>query len=233
MSKYTIALLFVFSGWFASVAHAQKVEFGVTASGGMAGGAFEVPNSSIDYQTKFIPAVVVGGAVRWRVNDKFSIIPGLQFSSKGVRTQFTTRNIEVKVANENTNRISCINLPIGFFYQQKHLFVGAGIYTGVALAGKVSRKKTLQDVTSGLTETNKFSQQMSFDETDSSAYVRASRFDYGLKGELGYEFKGYRVSVGYEHGLSNAIPRFDGLGSSFHHHVLMVSWAYFFRNARF
>ena len=54
MSKYTIALLFVLLGWFANVAHAQKVEFGITAGGGIAGGPFKVSASNIDYREKFI-----------------------------------------------------------------------------------------------------------------------------------------------------------------------------------
>lgn len=231
MYKYKFFLLLVLALRLVSVAQGQKLEFGISAGGGLAGGHFQVTGGNTDFKSSSIAAWALGTALRWRVNDKFSVIPGLRLAVKGGVIQFDSANIEALLTHKTTHRLSYLALPVGFYYQFKHLFIGAGLYAGAALTGKAKQEKTLVDAT-GFTETVVLEEAISFDKNDRTAHLRAARFDYGLQGELGYDFKGYRLSLCYEQGLANALPAFDGLASMFQNRVVTVNFAYFFRNAR-
>lgn len=231
MHKHKFFLLLVLSCRLVSIVQGQKLEFGISAGGGLAGGHFQATDGNIDFKSSSIPAWALGTALRWRVNDKFSVIPGLRLGGKGGFVQFDSVNIEALVMNKTTHRLSYLALPVGFYCQFKHLFIGGGFYVSAALAGNAKREKTLVDAT-GFTETVVLKEAISFDKNDRTAYLRAARFDYGLQGELGYDLKGYRLSLCYEQGLANALPAFNGLASTFRHRVVTLSFAYFFRNAK-
>lgn len=231
MRGYTFLLLLFFSSWLAGVAHGQQLSFGIKSVGGLAGGRLKVPYYKTNYKASVIPAVLLGGVLRWQINHKYALISELLLSRKG--GVFEGIGLLEATPSKITVRVSYLNVPVGLFYQSKRFFAGAGAYAGIALKGDLERKKTIHWPASGVTEVFIFGNSLPFSKDQDGTYASyVRRFDYGIKAELGYDLKGYRASIYCEQGLANAIPRLDGQNSIFRHRVLAVSFACFFRDLK-
>lgn len=223
-------MLLFFSSWLAGVAHGQQLSFGIKSVAGLAGAAFKVPYYKVDRKISFIPAVQLGGAMRWQINQRYALISELLVSRKG--GAFESIDLLNAIPTKTTCWISYLNLPVGIFYQKNGFFTGAGIYAGIALKGDLEQEKTFYRP-AGVTEVFVFESSLPFNKDgDGTHPAYAKRFDYGLKAELGYDLKGYRASIYCEQGLANAIPRLDFQNSIFRHRVLAVSFACFFRDLK-
>jgi len=188
-------------------------------------------NSDTEYQVSAIPYFNIGGAIKWRINDKFSIIPKLQLSRKGfhIQSRAYTGGDELLITIESTDALYYVNLPVFIYYDTRKIFLGAGVYSGFAIFGKTNGTQDIYDLATGSSRTDSYKQKIVISGNRADAFWM-SRFDFGITGEVGYKIKGiYYLSAIYEHGFWNVVPQYDFSKSFAYHRSVSLSFAYYFR----
>lgn len=220
----------------ASDVFAQKFEIGLNAGGGFSTVQFKsVDDSYIEYHTSVIPYLNLGIATKCRPNNKCSIITELQFVRKGFHIQSRSdvggRDI-VFLTTESTHALYYLEIPVTFFLDANKMFFGAGIYGDFALLGRTNSTEEYYDALSmEVTDKTESRNQKILFKNERMNSFWARRFDYGLKGEIGYLIRPrYRLSAIYEHGLLNVIPQYDYNKSSAYYRSLTLKLAYFFKH---
>jgi hypothetical protein len=136
----------------------------------------------------------------------FSFQPGILFTGKGTKSQ----NGSESDANyfKFTSNPYYIEIPANFVFKipfgETKLFAGAGPYLGIGIAGKNKGKGrfmgTAFETESDIEFNDDDPTTLNFEED--AGLGRMRRFDYGLNGLAGIEFKNVLFSVNYGHGLA-------------------------------
>lgn len=136
----------------------------------------------------------------------FSFQPGILFTGKGTKTQ----NGNESDANyfKFTSNPYYIEIPANLVFKipfgETKLFAGAGPYLGIGIAGKNKGKGkflgTPFETESDIEFNDDDPTTLNFEED--AGLGRMRRFDYGLNGLAGIEFKNMLFSVNYGHGLA-------------------------------
>jgi len=148
--------------------------------------------------------------------------PGLLFSSKGTKTEFSDSGITAK----STMSLGYLEVPLTLGYRVEagsaKVNLGLGPYIGFGLAGKF---KT--EVSGGGISAEEEADIKWGDDDDSD--VRS--MDYGLNISAGVEFSNMQVNLQYGLGLANNTPKGDSDNSS-KNSVIGISLGYFFGGSK-
>jgi len=136
-----------------------------------------------------------------------SFQPGILFTGKGSKTQ-TGLQSDANYYRATTNPYYIeipanlvFKLPLG---ERTKLFAGAGPYLGIGVAGKNKAEGRYLgmafDVENDIDFSNDDPTTLNYEEGAGFNIMR--RFDYGLNGLAGLEFKNVLFSVNYGHGLA-------------------------------
>jgi Outer membrane protein beta-barrel domain len=210
---FKITLATFLAVFFVQSSFAQ-VAFGVKAGANLA----NIKSSTDDDgETKSIVSFNGGLIIEAPISETFGIRTGFEFQGKGAKSSFSDSTFSLKAS------INAIygQIPVVFAYNGSSFFIGAGPFLGVGIAGKTKIKST--GLGSGF----------DFDETEKIKFGskeddNLSLIDFGVRVEAGLKLDKIRISLNYDLGLANALPK-DARGEeSLKNGVLGVSFGYMF-----
>ena len=219
MKKLLLSLMMVGAGIAAS-AQTSPVKFGVKAGVTFPTMAF---NEDMGIDIKTSTSFYIGGTADIPVGGMFSIQPGITLSGKGFKINESASDEDGAFDVTAKSNLLYIEIPVNALVSipvgEGKVFLGAGPYYGMAIAGKVKGKATV--TMGGETESESIDEDIEFG--DDGEYKRA---DFGVNFLGGYQLSnGFNIHAGYGLGLSNVSQDSDvkaknrvlsvGLGFSF------------------
>ena len=160
----------------------------------------------------------VGFIGDWTFAKVFGIQTGLLFTGKGSKLQSGSPN-DVTYYKATTNPMY-IELPINALLKlplstddESSFFVGAGPYIAIGIAGKHKIEGKYAGVAFKSKDNIEFSNDdpTTFNNEEGAGLGVMKRFDYGLNGTAGFQFKGGLIGLNYGYGLAKLQ---SGSGSS-------------------
>jgi hypothetical protein len=186
------------------IANAQKSSFII--KGGLNIANVSTSSDGDIEDAKSLTSFHVGVVGDFPLAKVFSFQPGILFTGKGTKMQ----NGNESDANyfKFTSNPYYIEIPANLVFKlplgETKLFAGAGPYLGIGIAGKNKGKGkflgTPFETESDIEFNNDDPTTLNFEED--AGLGRMRRFDYGLNGLAGIEFKNMLFSVNYGHGLA-------------------------------
>ncbi|MFN0175899.1 MAG: porin family protein [Saprospiraceae bacterium] len=203
---FPISLSIAFWLLCCAVSNAQSLRFGIKAGVGVAKLDYEpdTPLDSLDYfeyyygprndfNSNFRPTYTLAGVIEYDLSKDFVLSSGIQTSLK-----FSRLNVQSGYArDENKYRFNVLylKLPVTIHYRRGKVFLGAGGYAGWAVSGKY--KNEVQNDNSQYLDYNG---DLKFGNDPEKSNLQ--RFDYGVRGEVGYSFKRLRLSLTFDQGIA-------------------------------
>lgn len=159
----------------------------------------------------------------------FSFQPGILFTGKGTKSQ----NGNESDANyfKFTSNPRYIEIPANFVLKlplgETKLFAGAGPYLGIGVGGKNKGKGRFLGTAFETEEKIEFNNDdpTTLNYEEDAGLGRIRRFDYGLNGLAGIEFKNVLFSVNYGHGLAKLQSGSDNSSDDMNKHRV---WSFSF-----
>ncbi|MCW5921415.1 MAG: PorT family protein [Saprospiraceae bacterium] len=161
-------------------------------------GLIEVQGVATRLETKWLPTYHAGFVTEFWLSSKFGIGTGLHLNVKGSEREFRGEVLNVPFTRTRKLMPMYLQLPLSFAFRAEGLYMGAGPYIGYAVGGNVKIKTTSNGSSSSGSEKLKFGDEINDDLT---------KLDYGLGFEMGYELVGVRLSLSYNLGLANVLPK--------------------------
>ena len=215
--------LFVSTGSKAQVK--SPLSFGVKA-----GISLSTTNED-DYEMK--PGFVGGIVVDYELSRNLFLRSGIDFVMKGAKLdkeRVSNTNSVIGVSPryqfEDRVRLNYLQMPVTFGYKYQvgngfTAYLNAGPYVGFGVYGRgrssvrlVSGDRPAGGLVDGCIESD------SFDD------LALKKFDFGITGSIGAEYKQYFVNVGYEYGLTNLAK--DDRNTSWHNMIATCALGYKF-----
>ncbi|WP_423146345.1 porin family protein [Rubrolithibacter danxiaensis] len=149
----------------------------------------------------------ITGFTELKLNNTFSIQPGISVSGKGFHqvynVTFTENNEYFNADMDAWMKVLYLEIPVNaiakFQAGKGHFFIGTGPYGGFAVSGKTESKATITSNSFNEKQSQKQNLKFGSSETDD-----LRRFDMGLNFLTGYEFKnGFLLGLNYGAGLKN------------------------------
>lgn len=148
----------------------------------------------------------VGVNVQFPIAPQFYFQPGLMFSTKGAKNEYSI----LGVMSTSTTKLSYIELPLNFVYKAQvgsgYIMLGFGPYIAYGIGGK-----HIYEVGSATVETKiKFENEVSLLEMATGNYFKP--FDAGGNILFGYEMAaGLFIQLNAQLGMLNIKPKDKGL----------------------
>lgn len=161
-----------------------------------------------------------GGVAEYDLQRNWTLSAELQFSGKGYRESTTDSTLDFTGYNA---QLWHLQAPLAINFRWNGIFVGAGPYAGIGLAGRTKTTLEIQGNPAPLI----FKERVRFGNTEDD-YFR--RFDGGLYAQAGYSFRNFRLCVAAFFGLTNTIPDFyaSAAQAKARHQSFSVGAAYYF-----
>jgi len=176
-------------------------------------GGFNLANVSVTSDgriddAKSLPSFNVGIMGDVPLGRFLALQPGLLFTGKGTKTQ-AGQPTDATYFRATSNPYY-IELPVNMVIKiplaskTSSLFVGAGPYAAIGIAGKNKTTGKFYGVGFNSSENIAFSNDdpTTFDEQEGAGFGIMRRFDFGLNGTAGLELNGLLLSVNYGYGLT-------------------------------
>jgi Outer membrane protein beta-barrel domain len=196
---------------FCASLSAQALRFGLKAGAGVSNLRFSGLNpdntdeayvAEIVYERKaaFRPTYLLGGVMEYDLTKDWLLSTGLNLTTKFSKIE---NSPEKGYSSDFRLRLTYLQVPLNIHYRRAKFFIGAGGYLGICPLGKWNFKRTFEAPNYD---------PMVIDEGEAITfgndpeYHNLKRFDFGVRGELGYGFKTMRLSLAYDHGLANNLP---------------------------
>lgn len=192
-------------------------------------------NSSYEENYKMLPGFHVGMSYEFNIGEYFSIEPGVQFSTKGMKythnsegnyssfgDTYSYRNSETLILRTNNIDVPFLFhgiLPLG----EVKLYATLGGYIGVGLTGKEIYKAESEEVYNG--ESNNYAEN----DSESINYGPSedmSRLDFGAIGGIGVQFKGFFLEANYNYGFANLVAKDNSDGYRINNRVIGITFGY-------
>ena len=192
--------------------------------------------SSYEEKYKMLPGFHIGTSFEFNIGKYFSIEPGIQFSTKGMKYtrisesdyvssgyNYSYRNSQTSVVRTNNIDVPVLFhgiLPIG----EVKLYVTLGGYIGIGLTGK--------QIYSGEGDETYNGESYSYNEKDEESINYGpsedmSRLDFGAVGGIGVQFKGFFLEANYNYGFANLIAKdYSDEGYRTNNRVLGITFGY-------
>lgn len=211
-----ISITLIFLG-ILNTGSAQALRFGLKAGAGLSNLDFSAPinpdypdqvyYAEIWYERKavFRPAFLVGGVLEYDLTKDFLMSAGLNLTSKFSHVR---ENSMANFTRDFKLNLLYVQLPVNIHYRISRFFIGAGGYVGLCAAGKWKLKETFISPNG----TGEVFNSQGIALGNDSEFANLKPLDVGVRGELGYGFKTVRLSLAYDHGLTNNLPTLqDGM----------------------
>jgi len=208
---YLLAFCFI-----SSFATAQKSAAYLKAGVNFANVSYN-SNGEVD-DASMLTSFHVGIIGDWTIAKVFGIQTGLLFTGKGSKLQSGSPN-DLTYYKATTNPLY-IELPVNAVLKfplssddESAFFVGAGPYIAIGIAGKHKIEGKYAGVAFSSKDNIEFSNDdpTTFNNEEGAGLGVMKRFDYGLNGTAGFQFKGGLIGVNYGYGLAKLQ---SGSGSS-------------------
>ncbi|MDO8367536.1 MAG: porin family protein [Saprospiraceae bacterium] len=185
---------------------AQSLRFGINAGAGIAKFDYE-PDAladSLDFFENYYgprntaggsykPTYSIAGVMEYDLSKDFVLSSGLQLNLKF--SQFKVQSGYARDLNKYRFNVLYLQLPLMVHYRAGMVFLGAGGYAGWALSGKYENMVQNDD-----SVYRPFSGKFKFGNAPELSNLQ--RFDYGVRGAVGYGFKRLRLSLTLDQGLA-------------------------------
>jgi len=198
---FTIAFTIATSLTFGQSTESSKTSFGIL--GGVNFQNLNGKDASGDkLKNDMIIGYHVGVNVQFPIAPEFYFQPGLMFSTKGAKSEFTF----LGVTSTNTYKLSYIELPLNLVYKAQvgsgYVMLGFGPYVAYGIGGK-----HINEIGSLTNESSiKFKNETDLAESLSGNYVKP--FDAGANILFGYEMaSGIFIQLNAQLGMLNINPK--------------------------
>lgn len=191
---------------FSTITYAQSLRFGIKAGAGVAKFNYESDTApdSLDFfgfyrgprntdNATFKPSYAVGGVVEYDVSKLLFLSSGLQANLKF--SQFKVQSGYARDENRYRFNVLYLQLPVMVHLRTGKFFLGAGGYGAWGVSGKWKN-----DVQNDDSVFQNISGKLNFGKDSSTSNLQ--RFDYGLRGEIGFGIKRLRLSLTFDQGLA-------------------------------
>lgn len=192
--------------------------------------------SSQEEKYKMLPGFHVGTSFEFNIGKYFSIEPGIQFSTKGMKHTsnsesnyqnaggtYSYRNSQTSIIRTNNVDVPVLFhgiLPLGEF----KLYATLGGYIGVGIVGKQIYTGESEEIYNGEAYSYADKEEGSIDYSSSGDM---SRLDFGAVGGLGIQYKGFFLEANYNYGIANLIPKeYKGDQNRSNNRVIGVTFGY-------
>ena len=163
-------------------------------------------NSGETEDNNLLPSFNVGIMHRFGLSPVLDLESGLLFTGHGSKadTYFNNGNDYVKTRFHPLYFEVPLNILLKFpLAPSTNIFVNAGPYAAIGVAGKSKRESRILGITSSSESNIKFSNDDPFtSEQDDAAYDKLKRFDFGLNFGTGVSFRQVILKVNYGLGLT-------------------------------
>jgi hypothetical protein len=219
MKAATLLIIFLFSAWFALPATAQKLRMGF-----LAGPNFTLANYDFPADEKIIDADDPGDFTRsWTTNAAPGLFAGFDVQYDLQEKIFASGALIVNLHNYNAKQqntytsgkyyeeyeyqysIVDLQIPLLLNYRMGKISAGVGAFVAASLGGNFTFTRLVR---SGGENRSTFSQALVFNN-DEFDYADFRPFNAGLRAELGYGIKRWRLAAHIDLGLPNLAPRAD------------------------
>lgn len=149
----------------------------------------------------------VGIGVDIPLADGLSLQPSLLFTGKGAKTEQGDPNSNTFYMKSTANPYY-VELPLSLvgkipLTESTRLFIGAGPYAAVGVAGKNKVESRLAGLNQNSERKIVFSDDNPFTRPEENGgYGKLKRFDYGFNATAGLDFNKFMIGAGYGHGLT-------------------------------
>lgn len=214
MKKYILSIGLALGGFVA--ADAQTIMGGPELGLNLTSMAYRVNDNKMS--TDMLPGLKVGGVLDIGVTPSFAIQPGLYFSQKGFRNDYTVMvmmgGLQYRDEFDVKMRINYLEIPINFLYKAHWpngtFFLGGGPYVAMAMGGEaeIERKRSIAVGNDGRSTTDTWTDDVEVGTDGARDHV--TPMDAGLNVTGGYEFNSglfLRGNLGM--GLVNVRPDGD------------------------
>lgn len=201
MNQLKISIAFL--ACLLSAASFSQMRFGVSLGMNLSNISAVDDGENLAEDNKLLLGYNFKGLAEYVINDNFSVETGLGFSRKGYAYKSTEvvaiLGESTTITSEGHEKYNYIDLPVvfkgGIPINESRIYAGIGPNLGFATGGKYLYRNSVSS-NSG-SQTDETSGDIDFNNSN------FNRFDYGLKGLLGYEKNGISVEAAYEYGLAN------------------------------
>jgi hypothetical protein len=155
-------------------------------------------------EAKMLTSFHIGIMNDMPLGDAFSFQAGLMLTGKGSKTEINTTSVNYKL----TSNPLYIELPVNFVFKipfgtDSRLFLGAGPYVAMGIAGKTKGEYQSLAGTSEYEKDIEFNNDDPFTTGQEDASVnKLRRFDYGANALAGFETGKFLIGVNYGYGLA-------------------------------
>lgn len=163
-------------------------------------------NSGETFKANNLATFNAGVLGRFGLSETFDLESGVLFTGRGSKTETNFNNGDYVRTKFNPLYVEVpLNLlfKIPFNTTGPGLFVNAGPYIAVGVAGKSKTDAKIEGITVSSSTNIKFSNDNPFtSEQDDAAYNKLKRFDYGLNFGAGLDLSKFLIKVNYGLGLA-------------------------------
>jgi hypothetical protein len=207
----SILLLLATCLCFPTSVTAQRLRFGLKAGAGFAKMDYQPDNAQDTFSIHFYsnlwhktggayrPSFLLGGVVEYDVSKDFLLSSGVQLSSRSSKVEVS----EMYSSGDYRFSVYQVQVPLNLHYRLKRFFFGAGGYFSSAFAGQYKHVVKFTYPIGGVDGTEDSDNLKFGNDLESNL----QRFDFGLRGELGIGLKRTRLSVAFEQGFVNGLPK--------------------------
>ncbi|MES1215478.1 MAG: porin family protein [Bacteroidota bacterium] len=204
MKKKLSVALAAFMVMGASIVHAQKSSLIVRGGINLAN-VSTTDNGRVE-DAKMLPSFQVGLIGDLNLNSFLAIQPGIIFSGKGTKSQSGSTD-DASYFRATTNPYY-IEVPVNLVFKAPlgegvKLFVGAGPYAAMGIAGKNKTEGKLFGASFSSEKSIEWSNDdPTTSEEENTGFGIMRRFDYGVNGTAGIELSNVVISANYGLGLA-------------------------------
>ncbi|GEM_PF-1237209 len=206
--KRTVCIFLSTAIWLSccAISNAQSLRFGIKAGAGVAKFDYEpeAPIDSLDFfenyygprfdaNSSYKLSYALAGVLEYDLSKAFVLSSGIQANLKF--SNFKVQSGYAKDENKYRFNVLYLQLPVTVHYRTGKLFLGAGGYAGCAISGKYKN-----EVQNDKPEYRDFDGSLKFGNDPEESNLQ--RFDYGVRGEVGYGFKRLRLSLTFDQGIA-------------------------------
>ena len=162
----------------------------------------EINGQQNPFDLKMKPGLKAGAVVHIPVAKGFFVQPGIFFSMKGTKTEYSESFMGQTASYKGSYKLNYLEIPVNLGYEYAigkagSVFVTAGPYLGYALSGKTVTETSLNGSSIGTTD-----EKIKFGSDENEDDMKA--MDFGLNFSAGYKLPmGLFIRAQYGLGLAN------------------------------
>lgn len=183
----------------------DKIAFGVRAGVNINSLSYSGDDSDYD-DLKSRAGFHVGAVMDWNVAGDFYIQPGIYFTTRGAKNEYSDSDVDYSYKYTEKLNMSYLQIPVLASYRfpvsdAVKIDINVGPYVAIGLGGKVKVEET--ETYNGDTDTYSEKYDIFGKSKEDEARGDFKRFDAGLRFGAGVNIHKFYVGVSYDLGLTN------------------------------